>query len=615
MNPTSYGRSMALAKKEVVNYDVKYLARLLVMARLMTKKQAKKAVAEEAAIRREILREKVHGEDGRNQSHYEVTPAEVVARLGFKKKNGELLDEDDIMQVVADDADLPFEKPDPLELDMELIAKTMSRPFARRHSCVALRREEGKVVTALDNPYDQLLRHELRTLIPSDLKLVVSPKSDILQIITEVYGLRSSITAAEQEVTEGIDLGNLEQFIKLKDVDQIDATDRPVINAVEYLLHYAFEQRASDIHLEPKRNHTMVRLRIDGVLHGIYKFPRAIHAALVSRIKMLARMDIAEKRRPQDGRIKTERNGREVELRVSTLPVAFGEKAVVRVFDPQDLLQSLDKVGFFKDELKTWRNFINRPHGMILVTGPTGSGKTTTLYSSLREVSGPEVNITTVEDPIEMVYPEFNQVLVQRRIDVTFATALRSILRQDPDVVMIGEIRDGETASMATQAALTGHQVFSTLHTNDTSSAVSRMLDMGVEPFLLSSTLVGVMAQRLLRTVCRKCKTRVELTPEQVDLLNINLPPRSGKTLPVYYGKGCVSCRGTGYYGRTAIFELLEVDEVVQKLVADEAPAPDIRKAARANGMVSLRESAIKKMAQGKTTYDEVLSIVSDDRQ
>ncbi len=603
-----------MAKKEVVDYSVKYLARLLVKAGLMTKVQAKRAVAEEAAIRSEILREKVHGEDGRRQAHYEVTPAEVIVRLGFKKKDGELLDEDDVMQIVAQDAGLPFRKPDPLDLDMELIAKTMSRPFAKRHSCVALRREEGKVVTALDNPYDQLLRHELRTLIPSDLKLVVSPKSDILQIITEVYGLRSSITAAEQEVTEGIDLGNLEQFIKLKDVDKIDATDRPVINAVEYLLHYAFEQRASDIHLEPKRNHTMVRLRIDGVLHGIYKFPRAIHAALVSRIKMLARMDIAEKRRPQDGRIKTERDGREVELRVSTLPVAFGEKAVVRVFDPQDLLQSLDKIGFFKDELKTWRNFINRPHGMILVTGPTGSGKTTTLYSSLREVAGPEVNVTTVEDPIEMVYPEFNQVLVQRRIDITFASALRSILRQDPDVVMIGEIRDGETAAMATQAALTGHQVFSTLHTNDTASAVSRMLDMGVESFLLSSTLVGVMAQRLLRTVCRKCKTKVELTPEQVDLLNINLPPRSGKTLPVYYGKGCVRCRGTGYYGRTAIFELLEIDEVVRQLVAEEAPAPDIRKAARANGMVSLRESAIKKMAQGKTTFEEVVTVMADRR-
>ncbi len=597
---------------EVVEYTVRYLVRLLLRADVLTREQAKKAVEQEHPIREEILREKVAGEDGRRQAHYEVTPAEVVARLGFRGDDGEMIDESDIMQVVAEDVGLPFEKPDPLDLDMELIAQTMSRPFAKRHSCVALRREEGKVVMALDNPYDQLLRHELRTLIPSDLSLVVSPKSDILQIITEVYGLRSSISAAEQEVVQGLDLGNLEQFIQLKDVETIDATDRPVINAVEYLLHYAFEQRASDIHLEPKRNHTVVRLRIDGVLHAIYQFPRAIHAALVSRIKMLARMDIAEKRKPQDGRIKTERAGREVELRVSTLPVAFGEKAVIRIFDPQDLIQALDNVGFFKDDLKVWRNFINRPHGMILVTGPTGSGKTTTLYSSLRELAGPDVNITTVEDPIEMIYQEFNQVLVQRRIDVTFATALRSILRQDPDVVMIGEIRDSETASMATQAALTGHQVFSTLHTNDTSSAVSRLLDMDVEPFLLSSTLVGVMAQRLLRTVCTKCKTKDQLTPEQVSLLNIKLPARSKKTLPVYYGKGCVRCRGTGYYGRTAIFELLEVDEVIRKLIADEVSAPEIRKAARANGMMSLRESAIKKMAQGKTTFEEVISVVSD---
>ncbi len=596
----------------VVNYDVEYLAKRLVDEGVLRPHQARKAVEEDEAVRREILKEKVRGEAGGRSSHYDVTPAEVISRLGFKKESGEVVDEDAIMMVVAKDSGLPFEKPDPLELDMELISRTMSRPFARRHSCVALRRDEGRVVMALDNPYDELLRHELRTLIPSDLKLVVSPKSDILQIITEVYGLRSSITAAEREVVEGIDLGNLEQFIELSDVDQIDATDRPIVNAVEYLLHYAFEQRASDIHLEPKRNDTMVRLRIDGVLHGIYKFPRAIHAALVSRIKMLARMDIAEKRRPQDGRIKTERSGREVELRVSTLPVAFGEKAVIRIFDPQDLIQSLENIGFFGDELSTWRRFINRPHGMILVTGPTGSGKTTTLYSSLRELAGPHVNITTVEDPIEMIYQEFNQVLVQRRIDVTFATALRSILRQDPDVVMVGEIRDQETATMATQAALTGHQVFSTLHTNDTSSAVSRMLDMDVEPFLLSSTLVGVMAQRLLRTICRKCKTRTNLTPEQVDLLDINLPPNSKKTLPVHYGKGCVRCRGTGYYGRTAIFELLPVDEVIRKLIADQAAAPEIRKAARANGMMSLREAAIKKMAQGKTTFEEVITVVAD---
>ena len=597
---------------EYVDYTVKYLARLLVRGGVLKPEQAKKALQQEAAVRAEILNEKVRGVEGRRKSRYEVTPAEVVARLEFKKDNGEVVDQDVIMAVVARDVGLPFEKPDPLELDMELIAKTMSRPFAQRHSCVALRREDGKVVVALDNPYDQLLRHELRTLIPTELSLVVSAKSDILRIITEVYGLRSSIHAAEQELGLGIDLGNLEQFIRLKDVNQIEATDRPIINAVEYLLHYAFEQRASDIHIEPKRDQTVVRLRIDGVLHAIYDFPRAIHPALISRIKMLARMDIAEKRRPQDGRIKTERNGREVELRVSTLPVAFGEKIVIRIFDPQDLIQELDHIGFFKDDLQIWRRFINRPHGLILVTGPTGSGKTTTLYSSLRELSGPDVNITTVEDPIEMVYQEFNQVLVQRRIDVTFATALRTILRQDPDIVMVGEIRDGETAAMAVQAALTGHQVFSTLHTNDTSSAVSRLLDMDVEPFLLSSTLVGVMAQRLLRTICTKCKTREELSKEQVQLLNIKLPPRSDKTLPVHYGKGCVRCRGTGYYGRTAIFELLPVDEVVKKMIAQKSAAPDIRKAARANGMMSLRESAIKKMAQGLTTFEEVMSVVSD---
>ena len=607
---------MQSTTKEIVDYDVEYLARLLVEAGLLTKEQARKAVSQKAAIRREIRDENTRAdEEGRRTTHYDVTPAEIVARLGFRSPDGTVVDEDEIMQVVAGDVGLPFEKPDPLELDMDLISQTMSRPFAKRHSCVALRREDGKVVMAIDNPYDELLRHELRTLIPSDLSLVVSPKEDILQIITEVYGLRSSISAAEQEATLGIDLGNLEQFMELQDVDQIEATDRPIIKAVEYLLHYAFEQRASDIHLEPKRDETHVRLRIDGVLHSIYDFPRAIHAALVSRIKMLARMDIAEKRRPQDGRIKTERAGREVELRVSTLPVAFGEKAVIRIFDPQDLIQDLDNIGFFRDGLETWRDFIERPDGMVLVTGPTGSGKTTTLYSSLRELSGPDVNITTVEDPIEMIYQEFNQVLVQRNIDVTFASALRSILRQDPDIVMIGEIRDPETASMATQAALTGHQVFSTLHTNDTSSAVSRMLDMDVKPFLLSSTLVGVMAQRLLRTICDKCKVQDQLSEKQVDLLDISLPPRSDQTLPVHYGEGCVKCRGTGYYGRTAIFELLPMDDVIRQMVADEAPAPEIRKAARANGMMSLRESAIKKMAQGKTTFEEVMTIVSDDRQ
>ncbi|RAL24903.1 type II secretion system protein E [Lujinxingia litoralis] len=594
-----------------VDYSVRHLAHALLGQGLLSREQAQRAVEQEGALRQALLKEKA-GHGGRRRAGYKVTPAEVIARLEFRQPGGDLLDEDAIMAALASDAGLPFEKPDPLELDMELIARTMSRPFAQRHSCVALRREDGRTVIAVDNPYDRQLLHELHTLIPGELSIVVSPKSDILRIVTEVYGLRSSISAAQEELSIGMDLGNLEQLIRLKDVGDIEATDRPIVNAVEYLLHYAFDQRASDIHLEPKRDRTVVRLRIDGVLHGVYEFPRAIHAALISRVKMLARMDIAEKRRPQDGRIKTERGGREIELRVSTLPVAFGEKAVIRVFDPQALIQSLDHIGFYHDDLVRWRDFINRPHGLILVTGPTGSGKTTTLYSTLRELAGPDVNITTVEDPIEMVYEEFNQVLVQRRIDVDFSTALRTILRQDPDIIMVGEIRDAATAAMATQAALTGHMVLSTLHTNDTPSAVSRLIDMDVEPFLMASTMVGVMAQRLLRTICPRCKVRGELSAEQVELLQIKLPPRSQTTLPMWYGQGCVKCRGTGYYGRTAIFELLSVDESVRQLIARRASAPEIRKAARANGMMSLRECAIKKLAQGLTTFEEVMTVVSD---
>ncbi len=595
-----------------IDYTVTYLAKLLHSKAMISSDQARQILKQEAQIRAEILLEKSTGTERRRQDRYAVTPAEVIARLEFRDPKGNHVDEDAIMAVIAKDANLPFEKPDPLDIDMDLIARSMSRPFAQHHSCVALRRDDGQIVVAVDDPYNHPLRHQLETLIGSAIRLVVSPKSDILRIIIEVYGLSSSISAAQQEASSGLDLGNLEQLVRLQNVAEIDGSDKPIVNAVEYLLHYAFDQRASDIHIEPKREFTHVRLRIDGVLHNIYTFPKAIHLALVSRIKMLARMDISEKRRPQDGRIKTQRDEREVELRVSSLPVAFGEKIVIRIFDPHAMIQDLDSIGFYKEDLTQWRSFINRPHGMVLVTGPTGSGKTTTLYSTLRELAGPDVNITTVEDPIEMIYEDFNQVLVQRRIDVTFANALRTILRQDPDIVMIGEIRDGETAQMATQAALTGHLVFSTLHTNDTSSAVSRLLDMEVEPFLMASTLVGVMAQRLLRTICTKCKVQTTLTPEQIHLLEIKLPPRTDQSLPVFYGEGCIKCRGTGYYGRTSIFEVLPIDDTIRQMIIRRASSPEIRKAARANGMMSLRECAVKKLAQGVTTFEEVMTVVSD---
>ena len=598
-----------------VPYTLETLTRLLVRTGDMTEEQVEQALKQERVVHKRLLDERVRGLDARRASRFDVGPSEILASMEFVTPSGQPLSEDLIMQRVAQAAKLDFEKPDPLKLNMELITATMQLAFARHNTCVPLRREDGAIVIAINNPFDVQLIEQLEMLTQNNLKLVISSRSDIQRIITEVYGFRSSVRAAEQIHQTGMDFGNLEQLTQLKNIEQLDANDRPIITAVEYLLHYAFDQRASDIHIEPKRERTLVRLRIDGHLHNIYTLPRAVHAPFISRLKMMARMDIAEKRRPQDGRIKTSRDGHEVELRVSSLPVAFGEKIVIRVFDPQALIQDLDQIGFGKDDLRKWRDFIARPHGMVLVTGPTGSGKTTTLYSTLKELAGPDVNITTVEDPIEMVYEEFNQVLVQRRIDVDFANALRTILRQDPDIIMVGEIRDAETAKMAIQGALTGHMVFSTLHTNDTASTVTRLLDLEVEPFLLSSTFLGVMAQRLVRKICTHCKTETHLPPEQLELVDPELATRaqrSGQKFPVYYGQGCIHCRGTGYYGRVGVFELMPVDNTIRKLVNKGASSPEIYKAARADGMMSLRENALRKMAQGVTTFEEVMTVITE---
>ena len=606
--------SSAPDRQKPVRFTVDYLLDLLVARDLLEEEQAERVRRQESSVRTKILKQQVARQGRQRAQRYQVSPGEVVAHFQFTSPDGKLLDEDRIMKAVADDAGVPYHRPDPLDVDMDLIAGKLSRPFARHHSCVPLKKEDGKLVIGVDDPFDRELRRQLEDFIDGPIQIVVSPKSVIHKLITEIYGLRSSITAAEQDADIGVDIGNLEQLVELKDAAELDANDKPVVKAVEYLLHYAFDQRASDIHIEPKREHTVVRLRIDGVLHNIYTFPRAIHRPFVSRIKMLARIDISEKRRPQDGRIKTERQGREVELRVSTLPVAFGEKVVIRIFDPQALIQDIGDLGFNAEGLETWRDFIGHPEGMILVTGPTGSGKTTTLYSTLRHLAGPQVNITTIEDPIEMVCEEFNQVLVQRKVDITFASALRTILRQDPDIIMVGEIRDQETAEMAVQAALTGHLVFSTVHTNDAASTVSRMLDLGVEPFLLSSTLLGVMAQRLVRTICDRCRAKATLSKEQAELIGINIPPRSDKTLPVQYGEGCAHCRGTGYFGRDGVFELLAIDDTIRQLISRQADAPEIRKAARAEGVRSLRDAAVRKLADGVTTFEEVMTIATETR-
>jgi general secretion pathway protein E len=321
-------------------------------------------------------------------------------------------------------------------------------------------------------------------------------------------------------------------------------------------------------------------------------------------------MDIAEKRRPQDGRIKTEHKGREVEFRVSTMPVAFGEKVVLRIFDPDIILQDLEELGFAPREYELFRSFIARPHGIILVTGPTGSGKTTTLYSALKTISTPEVNVITVEDPIEMVHDRFNQVGIQPAIGVTFGSTLRTILRQDPDIIMVGEIRDLETAENAVQASLTGHLVFSTLHTNDAPSSITRLLDLGLPAYLIASTLVGIMAQRLLRKVCKHCERSYQLLPEEAEA--VGLMSDLSKPIMVKYGEGCVQCRGTGYLGRTGIYEVLEVNDKIRPLITEKADAEFIKRTAMSDGMVPLREAAVRKMLNGETTFDEVIRVTGE---
>ena len=573
--------------------------------------------AREIKVKQDVQRMKVlkaRGETlqrGRMHLEDEVSAIEVAASLNFEQPGdpGQLLTEDIITAAVAEHAGLPFRKIDPLKLNPDVTTQILSRAFARRTVSVPIERTDDKLTLAVADPYNIEVLENIERM-GYKVSRVVASKTDILKIITEFYGFRSSVTAAAKEMGSNVDLGNLEQFVKMKSVSEIEATDKHVVNAVEFLFRSAFDQRASDIHIEPKREASEVRLRIDGMLHTIHKIPKAVHAAFVSRIKMLSRMDIAEKRRPQDGRIKTEYKSREVELRVSTMPTAFGEKVVIRIFDPDILLQDLEEIGFDAREYELFRSFITRPYGIILVTGPTGSGKTTTLYSALKTVATPEVNVVTIEDPIEMVHDRFNQVAVQPQIGVTFASTLRTILRQDPDIIMVGEIRDLETAENAVQAALTGHLVFSTLHTNDSASSITRLMELGIPSYLLSSTIIGVMAQRLVRKICKHCEATHDLLPEEAEA--VGLASDKYQKITVKYGEGCVQCRGTGYKGRTGIFEVMEVNERIRAILREKADAEMIARAAIADGMVVLREAAVRKMLKGETTFDEVIRVTGE---
>jgi general secretion pathway protein E len=592
------------------------LLELLVAAKKLEPGRAQEISGRATTLRSQVLKERVGSLRSQAAARYEASPAELVAiaRLADASNPKRTLDEDAIAEAIAAAADLPYLKIDPVRINADLVTSTLSRPFARRHAVIPVAREGEALTIALSDPYDGALRENLETLLRRPVTYVVSSKRDIVQIIDRVFGFRSSVKGATEQLGPSTG-GNtaLAQLVELRSNDELAGNnDEHVIAAVDYLLNYAFDQRASDIHLEPRDKDAAVRFRIDGILHEIERLPLAVHAAVASRVKVLARMDIAERRRPQDGRIKTVRGEREVELRVSSVSCAFGEKLVVRVFDPTSLMTDLGHLGFARDDRERYEKWITSPSGLVLVTGPTGSGKTTTLYSTLRYLAGPEVNITTIEDPIEMVDPRFTQMQVHRQVDVTFASALRAILRQDPDVIMVGEIRDNETAQMAVQAALTGHLVFSTVHTRDAAGAVTRLAELGVERFLLSSVLRGVLAQRLVRQVCPDCSVEGALTPQQVDALNLKVPMERRDELKVRWGEGCPKCRHTGLYGRSGVFELLDVQRRVRQLINEGKDANEIAYAAKVEGMATLREAAIRKLAEGSTTFEEVVRLTAD---
>lgn len=585
---------------------VKNVSQILLKRGLIGDDQFKELVAKGEAQAARLHSHQQAGYSRRfSQGSDQISPAEVISSFNLiLPGSGKVLSEDTITEVIAQAAGLDYLKIDPLKLDLDVVTSYVSRPFALKNLIVPVAEAGGVVTIAIADPFNTSAIDDLAAAVKISTRLVLSSRSDILKILREFFGFRASIMAAETEVVASTDLSNLEQYVKMRGQSEIESNDQHIISAVEFLLQYAFDQRASDIHIEPKREMSLVRLRVDGVLHNIHTIPRQLHPPIVSRIKLLSRLDLAEKRRPQDGRIKTSHKAKEVELRVSTLPVAFGEKVVIRIFDPEILMQDLDRIGFYPREYQLYSSFIRKPNGIILVTGPTGSGKTTTLYSSLRALASPEVNIVTVEDPIEMVMEEFNQVGVQSAIGVTFATVLRNILRQDPDIIMIGEIRDRETAENAVQAALTGHLVLSTLHTNDAPSSVTRLIDLGVPSFLISSTINGIIAQRLLRTICPHCKKERQLREEELAYLQLE-----GKAHTVYEGSGCSECRGTGYKGRTGIFEVMDFTDSIKEVLSDQVELSLLYNAAKGDGMVSLRQVAIQKMLEGVTTYEEVVAV------
>jgi general secretion pathway protein E len=512
---------------------------------------------------------------------------------------------------LAEKINVPYVRIDPLKIDVGEMTKLVSQAYAQRFQFLPIAADAQTVTVATAEPNVREWEREMGRVLRRRIKRVIANPQDIERYLVEFYGVSHSLagaTKAAEKPASGV--ANFEQLTQLGKIGEPDANDKHIVHLVDWLLQFAFDQRASDIHVEPRRDFTRVRFRIDGVLHQVHEIPAGVATAITSRIKSLGRMDVSDRRRPQDGRIKTKTPaGKEVELRLSTMPTAFGEKLVLRIFDPAVLSRSFEELGFSKQDLAAWKYMTSNPHGFILVTGPTGSGKTTTLYSALKQLARPEINVCTIEDPIEMVEPVFNQMQVQPGIELDFASGVRTLLRQDPDVIMIGEIRDHETATVAIQAALTGHLVLSTLHTNDAPSAITRLVDIGVQPYLIGATLLGVVAQRLVRTLCPHCKQPAPLDVRAwQSLIGANaIPhPKIG-----YRAVGCDECRHTGYLGRTCLYEILTMRKEMTALLQGEGiDASKLRDAALQMGMRSLRVSGADKVSSGLTTIEEVLTVI-----
>ena len=546
------------------------------------------------------------------QDRKNLHPIEIIAGRQWSHKSHpeQVLTLEMLTDWLVEQSGTPRYHFDPLKMDVGSCTSIMSYAYATRFKILAVEVTEDMVVIAVTDPYNLEWMDELERIVNKKITTVLANPAELKNYLVEFYSVSKAMEGAGNKSLGELpgNIQNLEQLIELGKSGKVDAEDQHIVSIVDWLMQYAFNQRASDIHIEPRREQGNVRFRIDGVMHQVYEIPANITAAVISRIKIMGRLDVAEKRKPQDGRIKTlSPDGTEIELRLSSMPTAFGEKLVLRIFDPEVLVKNFAALGLEKKESELWNGMISRPYGIILVTGPTGSGKTTTLYTSLKHLARPEVNVCTIEDPIELIEPSFNQMQVQHNIDLDFATGVKTLLRQDPDIIMVGEIRDRETAEMAVQAALTGHLVLSTLHTNDAPSAIARLAEIGVPPYLITATLIGVVAQRLVRTLCPHCKQETKL--ELVDWEALIKPWSTSPPKKISTAEGCLECRQTGFSGRIGIYEMMPLTDALKKDVSDNFDLVKFRKTAIREGMKPLNLAGAQKVARGLTTIEEVLKV------